>query len=545
MNDALALLRSGLARSFSQAAKNPDLWMDARSMERAKERVIRDHGGAAINVDSRTIWASIEDFRRLGYAKSFRELKYVCLGVSAMDANGWCILSEDSLREQVGRQVEAQAAIHRKLRCFQALLASYFSFPLGASNLDPKAVKGWMTLRTWLQRQRQQLAAALDNVPPWFGALDRHSELLTARPCDKFVPDLMRGDASSLEEAMASLAIDRDSWVMEAAVFAQMEAAEKLDDARFKAALPALLRIERGESGVKVGERLRIRCVALLVSRYARCSATPEHPGLRDAAVGVIGNPWLRRASWDAHVVDAGKLPDKRAREMVFGWLKGRLIQDFFELLSAEDAGDTRRLVYWLRFAPFVDDMWFALGPTAQYRSDRLFREFRERAKGRLLDLEGASGDNNAFVMRIGSHVAIEFGATGHAFYLLRWDALPPAVSRALTSGKAKDYVALGQLKPETHEWKQSHRDAPVALRSWEQKFDDELLPQLAVAPKERPACVPDLEKLLQGRNVTVMDSRAKGGSLRIGPEDELVGVARQLSALGMLLRRGRGWIKE
>lgn len=545
MNEALGLLRSGLARVFSQAAKNADLWSDVRAMESAKERVFRDHGGAAIKVDSRTIWASIEDFRRLGHAKSFRELKYVCLGVSAMDAKGWCILSEDSLREQVGRQVEEQAEIHRKLRCFQALLASYFSFPLGAPNLDPKAVKGWTTLRTWLQRQRQQLAAALNNVPPWFEALDRHSELLTARPCDKFVPDLMRGDASSLEEAMASLAIDRDSWVMEAAVFAQMEAAEKLDDARFKAALPDLLRIEMGEAGVKVRDRLRIRCVALLVSRYARCSATPEHPGLRDAAVGVIGNPWLRRASWDAHVVDAAKQPDKRAREMVFGWLKGRLIQDFFELLSAEDAGDTRRLVYWLRFAPFVDDMWFALGPTAQYRSDRLFREFRDRAKGRLLDLEGASGDNNAFVMRIGSHVAIEFGATGHAFYLLRWDALPPAVSRALTSGKAKDYVALGQLKPESHEWKQSHRDAPVALRSWEQKFDDELLPRLAVAPKERPACVPDLEKLLQGRNVTVMDSRAKGGSLRIGPDDELVGVARQLSALGMLLRRGRGWIKE
>ncbi|AXW32885.1 hypothetical protein CJO88_05770 [Ralstonia solanacearum] len=545
MNDALALLRSDLARSFSQAAKNPDLWSDAKSMERAKERVIRDHGGAAIKVDGRTIWASIEDFRRLGRAKNFRELKYVCLGVSAMDSKGWCILAEDRLREQVGKQVEEQTAIHRKLRCFQALLASYFSFPLGASNLDPKAVAGWTTLRTWLQRQRQQLAAVLDHVPPWFEALNRHSELLTGRPCDKFVPDLMRGDASSLEEAMDSLAIDRDSWVMEAAVFAQMAAAAKFDDGRFKAALPDLLRIAMGEVGVRVGERLRIRCVALLISRYARCSATPEHPGLRDVAVSVIGNPWLRRASWDAHVVDATKLPDTRAREMLFGWLKGRLIQDFFELLSAEDAGDTRRLVYWLRFAPFVDDMWFALGPAAQCRNDRLFREFRERAKGRLLDLDGASGDNNAFVMRIGAYVAIEFGATGNAFYLLRWDVLPQAVSRALTSGHAKDYVALGQLKPELHEWKQSHRDAPTALRSWEQKFDDELLPRLGVALKERPACVPDLEVLLQGRNVVVADNRAKGGSLRIGPDEELVGVARQLSALGMLLRRGRGWVKE
>lgn len=545
MNEALALLRSGLARSFAHAAKNPAIWSDVKAMERAKERVIREHGGAAIEVDSRTIWASVEDFRRLGHAKTFRDLKYVCLGVSAMDSRGWCILCEEKLREQVAKQVEGQAAIHRKLRCFQALLAAYFSFPLGASNLDPEARTGWTSLRIWLQRQRQQLDSALGHSPPWFEALGRHSELLTGRPCDKFVPALMRGDASSLEEAMDSLAIDRESWVMEAAVFAQMEVAENFDDGRFKGALPDLLRTAMGQAGVKVGEHLRLRCIALLVSRYARSSATPEHPGLRDAAIAVIGNPWLRRASWDAHVVDAAKQPDKRAREMVFGWLKGRLIQDFFELLSSEDAGDTRRLAYWLRFAPFVDDMWFALGPAAQYRRDKLFIEFRERARGRLLALEGATGDNNAFVMRIGRHVAIEFGTTGHAFYLLRWDALPPVVASALTSGRAKEYVSVVQLKPDLHEWKQSHRDAPVALRSWEQKFDDELLPRLGVAPKDRPACVPDLEALLEGRNVAVADNRSKGGALRISPASELTGVARQLSALGMSLWRSREWSKE
>lgn len=544
MNDALALLRSGLATSFARAAKNPELWSDVRSMELAKERVIRDHGGAAIKVDRRTLWASIEDFRRLGYAKNFRELKYVCLGVSTMDGDGWCILGEDRLREKVGSQVEELEALHRKLRCFQALLASYFSFPLGSCERDSKAVEGWTTLRTWLQRQRKLLAESLGHVPPWFDALDRHAELLTGRPCEKFLPDLMRGDATSLEEAMDSLAIDRDSWVMEAAVFARMEASGRLDDAKFKAALPELIRLALGQAGVRVGDRLRVRCVALLVSRYARCSAAPEHPALRDAAVAVIGNPWLRRPSWDAQVLDASRQPDNRAREMVFGWLKGKLIQDFFELLSAEDAGDTRRLVYWLRFADFVGDMWFALGPAAQARNDRLFREFRDRAEGRLLDLEGAGGDNNAFVMRIGEYVAIEFGATGNAFFLLRWSELPKAVLRALTSNKKKDYVSLKELKP-SNAMSIRHRDAPVALRSWEQKFDDELLPLLAVAPKQRPACVPELEALLSGRKVVVVDARAKGGALRIGPEEELTGVARKLTALGMLPRRGRGWIKE
>jgi hypothetical protein len=321
MIPALQQLSAGLNRVFAAPARHPETWFDSRGIEQAKEQVIREHGGASIAVDRRTIMASVEDFRRSCKAESFRELKYVCLGIGSMDARGWCLLSDERLRRAAIELADGQEAVHRKLRCFQALLSAYLSFPL--SQADTSAEAGWRELRAWLHRQRPVLLGKLDNRPQWFDGLDRHAELLTERPCDKFGLDLLRGDASGLNDARSSLAIEADSWVMEAAVLAQMKAAARLDDRRFKEVLPSLVQIATGQAGVKVGDRLRVKCVALLVSRYSKSDAVPEHPALRDASVSVIGNPWLHRVKWDAHVILADGTPDRQAREMVFGWLRG------------------------------------------------------------------------------------------------------------------------------------------------------------------------------------------------------------------------------
>lgn len=542
MIPALQQLQTGLRQVFAVPANHPETWFDTSGIELAKEQVVRDHGGASIAVDRRTIMASIEDFRRYEQVSSFRELKYVCLGVGSMVDRCWCILSDEKLRRRVLGLANSQEA-HRNLRCFQALLSAYFSFPL--SQADVNAEAGWKELRGWLQNQRLVLLDRLDNRPQWFDGLNRHSELLTDKPCDKIGSDLLRGDPSGLNDARSSLAIEADSWVMEAAVLAHMKAAAKLNDQSFKDSLLNLLQIATGQSGVMVGERLRIKCIALLVSRYAMSSAVPEHHDLRDASVGFIGNPWLHKTKWDADVLMEDGRPDNRAREMVFGWLKGRLIQDFFELLSAERSGDRRRLAYWLRFAPFVDDMWFALGSDAQSRKDINFMKFRDRARGRLLDLEGTTRDNNAFVMRIGSYLAIEFGSTGNAFFLLEWEKLPEAVSNALRSGRERELIGISSLKPTDNVFRERHTDAPTALKSWEQKFDDKLISKLGVMPRVRPACVPDLERLLGDRDIVVIDTRANGGSLKLTPDEKLAPIARQLQGLGMTHRSTRGWFKE
>ena len=544
MNQALSMLQMGLARSFSRGVKSPEAWSDAAEMARARRRVLKDHGGAAIEADPRSILAAIADFRRNGRAQGFRDLKYVCLGVGAVDAKGLCVLAEDRLRTALSQLVESQPTFHRRMRCFQALLSSYWMFPLNAKGTAPASVEGWLALRTWLRAEYARLSGKPDHKTQWFETLSSQVQLLSNQHSDKFGADLLRGDASSLNAAVEGLSIPKDSWVIDEAVFAQMKAGAALKDEALKEQLPDLLAIATGRSGVQVVEGLKIRCIACLVSRYARCSTRPEQPFLRDAATTAIGNPWLRRANWDAWVRH-NNAPDDQAREMVFGWLKGRLITDFFELLTADGVNDGRRLAYWLRFAPFVEDMWFALGVSASARQGDQFRDFRERAKGRLLDLEGTTADNNAFVMRIGAYLAIEFGASGNAFFLFRWDSLRLHMLSALTSGRARQGVFIGDLKHQSHEVKLRHVDSPVALKSWEQKFDDTLKSLIGKAPEKSPACVPALEDIIVDAGVHAGDFRNSGGALWIYTEDKTSGLARQLRSMGFALRQGRGWYKE
>ena len=544
MKSALNELRAELTKSFSGGARHPETWSDATRMEKARIQVEREFGGAAIQADPRSIMTSIAEFRKTRSVSNFRELKYICLGAGAVDTRGWCVLADEELWDKVAEKIEDEQQTHRRLRCYQALLATYFSFPLNAIQPEAKAVRGWEKLRVWLKTQRGRLARNTNNSLPWVKALALHVQLLTESPCDGFGAELLKGNTKALNDALDGLAIPRNSWVVEEAVYAQIKAADRLVDASFSATLPDLISIVNGKSGIALVDSLKIRCVAALVSRYARSSNRPEIPALRDLATNVIGNPWLRRANWDAWVRKGGQ-PDSDAREMIFGWLKGRLVADFFELLSADGVNDSRRLAYWLRFVPFIEDMWFALGTSALSRRDSNFNEFRNRARGRLLELEGTTADNNAFAMRIGSYLAVEFGAHGNAFYLLRWDSLPTAVNRALTSGKLSEAIAISQLRPANNEMRLIHRDSLVAVKSWEQKFDDALVPGLGIEPDSRPACIPEIEVLLQELSVEVFDGRRLGGAIWIRHHERNTHLARKLSAMGFVFMAGRGWGKD
>ena len=68
---------------------------------------------------------------------------------------------------------------------------------------------------------------------------------------------------------------------------------------------------------------------------------------------------------------------------MVEGWLKRRLIKDFFELLARDGAADLRRLNYWLKWEPEISDMWFLLGEDARRNKTEAFLSVRKRMAGR------------------------------------------------------------------------------------------------------------------------------------------------------------------
>ena len=525
-------------------------------MVRAKQQVLREHGGAAIVADTRSIMTAMASFRRAGKVEGFRDLKYVCLGMGAVDGQGWCAIADARLRNRVAELVEAQPEMRRRIRCFQALLSSFWSFPLNGKQASAESKAGWVELRKWLRAERERILKSKEPKPPWFSALTKHIALLSEQPCEHFGAALLRGDSSELREAMDSLAIPSDSWVLEEAVIAQMRAGCALNDEPFKATLSNLINIGSGRGGVELGESLRLRSVALLVSRYAKCRERPEHMALRDAAVGIVGNPWLRRASWDAWVVDARGKPDDQSREMVNGWLKRRLITDFFELLSVDGTGDSRRVDYWLRFEPAIEDMWFALGADAQYRRGEQFNDFRNRAKGRLLDLDGTTADNNAFVMRVGRYLLVEFGAKGNAMYVFEWDALGQPLLDTLTSGRARASVSIHRLKDSNNVERLIHRDS--AAQSWEQKFDAYLVPRIGRRPSDPPRRAgaprrvrnegfsPDTWAFFaRTHGLRVEDHRSKQGALWVLGVEQPSHVADQLEAWGFKPRAPRGWFKE
>lgn len=261
-------------------------------------------------------------------------------------------------------------------------------------------------------------------------------------------------------------------------------AACDLADEAFKGTLPNLISIGTGRGDMELGESLRLRCVSLLVSRYAKCRERPEHMALRDAAVSIVGNPWLRRANWDAWVVDARGKPDDQSREMVNGWLKRELIKNFFELLSVDGTGDSRRVDYWLRFEPSIDEMWFALGTDAQYRRGEAFTDFKSRAKGRLLDLDGTTADNNAFVMRVGRYLLVEFGAKGNAMFVFEWDSLGKPLLDTLTSGKARATIYIRTIRDSVNIERLIHRDS--AAQTWSRNSTPRSCPVSAADPATR-----------------------------------------------------------
>jgi len=555
MNAPLNMLRMGLG-PFASGLRAPESISDPSGMARARQQVHKEHGGAGIVADSRSIMASIASFRRSGKVEGFRDLKYVCLGMGAIDPQGWCVIADAELRVRVLEHVEGQAEVRRRIRCFQALLSSYWAFPLNGKQASDDAKAGWRELRSWLRVELERIVKSKEPKPPWFAALTKHTALLSDQPCDKFGAALLRGDSTELRDAMESLAIPSDSWVLEEAVIAQMRAGCDLTDAPFKATLPNLINIGTGRGGVELGESLRLRCVSLLVSRYAKCRERPEHMALRDAAVSIVGNPWLRRVNWDAWVVDARGKPDGQSREMVNGWLKRRLITDFFELLSVDGTGDSRRVDYWLRFEPSIEDMWFALGSDAQYRRGDQFNDFRNRAKGRLLDLDGTTADNNAFVMRVGRYLLVEFGAKGNAMFVFEWDSLGQPLLDTLHSGRARASVSIHKLKDANNIERLIHRDSAVQI--WEQKFDAYLVPRIGQRPADAPRRVnvvrharpeafsQDTWNLFARiHGLSVEDNRSRQGALWVLGVEQPSHVAAQLEAWGFRHREPRGWFKE
>jgi hypothetical protein len=194
--------------------------------------------------------------------------------------------------------------------------------------------------------------------------------------------------------------------------------------------------------------------------------------GLRDFAVAHWGNPWLtlNRAKWSLVANDA--------REMIAGWLKLILIQQFFGLLAVDGTNDTRRLKFWESYHDSIDDMYFALGNTARWHRGADFQDIRKKMAGRLLNLHSAGPpDNNAFIMCIANYVVVEFGMTGNACYIFKRNQLPFGLDGDIAGNSTA-------LKHPHFVERLLHKDGTF---EWERKFQATLVSLMRMQPRSQP----------------------------------------------------------
>jgi hypothetical protein len=241
------------------------------------------------------------------------------------------------------------------------------------------------------------------------------------------------------------------------------------------------------------------------------------------------------------------------------------LITDFFAVLSEDGRVDQRRLKYWLRFAPVIEDLWLVLGPDAMHNNSLPYCELRERAKGRLLRLGNyGAASNNAFIMRIGEWLIVEFGMTGNACYVY-----PATPAPFLLEGAA---ISLHDLKNKNLGESLRHADGH---NSWESNFDQAICLKVGHWPaKETSAINHHAEKsgdrqtssptpsrlaaaikgfneagfwnLVKQYSLPTDDKRNKGGALWVNIEQSRYPTVDQwLEGLGFKYRPGRGWWRE
>jgi hypothetical protein len=106
--------------------------------------------------------------------------------------------------------------------------------------------------------------------------------------------------------------------------------------------------------------------------------------------------------------------------------------------------------------------MHFALGKTAYSNKSVDFQNLRNKMRGIITELDETTSDNNAFIMRVGQYLLVEFGEKGNAMYIYDTNMQPFDLTRG--------YVSIKKLKnKDKMESRYLHMDTLDG--TWEDRF--------------------------------------------------------------------------
>lgn len=529
---------------------------------------IREHakGAARQNLSEDQQLDAVRKFWHSQEIASFRDAYLLSWGLCLPHKpSGSCVLEDRTRLEAVLGGVDSWSERPSAFRrCYQGLAKSYFTYDAFGDNAPAAARNNWKLLREYLYDKNSLIIDRQVN-PDWVSTAIGNRQLFGENPCAPYIDELLRGDASAIDHLCAELGIAKASWFLRELVLAQVRGATQLSDSQFKGLLPRMLEL------LANNDVLRDRGLVMLLDRYVKVPGMYLQQNLRDWSVLWWGNPWLpsNETRW------GGVVPE--ARSMVSEWLKKEFIETFFTKLAEDGLGDRRRMEFWTRYVKAIDHIEFALGSTARNARDRDFVALRKKMDGLICNLD-ASGSNNAFIMRMGDLVAVEFGGMGNALY--GYDArrtVPFDTAEPLRLAQY-DHNSLKQ-KSRSILWL-SHQDGINGWSQWEQMFDAKLREEFGIEPQSvvthiarsssllhstrPPENLPPLREKLtaegSGAEVTLHNDRfalnklarrfdlriedrtPKGGSLWVLTDDSNRQVTETLSTLGFQHKDGKGW---
>lgn len=412
---------------------------------------------------------AVKRFWSTGRIDTLRGARLVAFGLAVTPFGDRRCLMED--KEFFGfalNGIDSWKGTPRQFRkCYQGLVRSYFDYD-GVARTTPEVGKvNWRKLRDYLNQHAMTIRDSSLN-PDWVLCSISNVGLFTESPCTTYASELAAGNNDHVSEIRQLLGISDSSWFTWELIHAQIKHATELNDKEFQAAVSGLLRLLGGN------RVLRDRSLQILLNRYVKIPQPPQHAGLKDYAVASWGNPWLSSNQ------DAWGGVDSNARLMVSNWLKLEFIELFFTKLTEDHLGDTRRVKFWAKYVPAIEEIHFALGSHAMDSHDKDFVELREKLEGLTVELKDSIRKNNAFIMRVGDLLAVEFSGESNAFYGY---SVNNGIPFDLKKPVSTPVNGKNSLKQSKHKLKLSHQDNVLGYADWEDRFEEELRAKFGLRP--------------------------------------------------------------
>jgi hypothetical protein len=554
--DSLTLLSNLLTQTNSQSAVSMRQCTEIDEVHAELEKRVRTGHS---NYEPRDLQIeAVQKYWNTGTFDSLREARLVSFGLAVSPWNDrQCLMDEPERFGGVLKGLREWEASPRQFRkCYQGLVRSYFDYDGLGRDVTPVGYKNWQQLQAYLGDKAKLIKDATIN-PDWVGCVHENEGLFSTTPCAAYAQDLLDGQNDRVKHVRELLGITDASWFTRELVLSQIARACALDDANFTTMVGRLLAL------IGDNEVLRDRGLRIVLDRYAKVPQTPQHPGLKDYSVSAWGNPWLpsNEHRWGGVT--------EEARQMVGDWLKLEFIELFFTKLAQDGLSDTRRVKFWTKYVPLIENIHFALGTHALDSRERDFVELRTKLRGLTVTLEDNKPFNNAFIMTMGDLVAVEFSGESNAFYGYSVKrTLPFDLARRVRSAPVN---GRNSLKNDARVIYLRHQDNVLGYSRWEDRFNAELQKKFGLTPGRQagrravpsippresappapekgalPAPAPEgfseenLRSLARRYGATTVDHRKSGGALwfLMGKEPE---AQRILQAWGFKYAEGRGW---